>query len=91
MYRTLTLAAAAALAMGASFAYGEEVTGTVQNIDLTGNTFEVEGTLFTASPQNTVGPDLSELKEGDKVTVSYEQSGATPPPYNAMAITQDDQ
>jgi len=90
MHRMLTLAAAAALAMGASLANAEEASGPIENIDLTANTFEVDGQLFTASPENTVGPDLSELKEGDEVTVSYEAPGGTSPPYNAMAITQSE-
>jgi len=87
MYRMLTLAAAAALAMGASLANADEATGPVMNIDLTDNTFEVDGKLFTASPTNTVGPDLSELEEGQEVTVSYETPGETAPPWNAMTIT----
>jgi hypothetical protein len=88
MYRMLTLAAAAALAMGASLAHADEATGPIQNIDLTENTFEVDGKIFTASPQNTVGPDLSELEEGQEITVSYETPGATPQPWNAMTITE---
>ena len=90
MYRMLTIAAAATLALGASLANADEVTGEITNIDLTDNTFEVQGTLFTASPTNAVGPDLSELKEGDEVTVSYETPGATAPPHNAMAIVKSD-
>jgi hypothetical protein len=62
MYHRLTLAAAATLAMGASLAAADEASGPIENINLTQNTFEVEGTLFTASPSNTVGPELSELK-----------------------------
>jgi hypothetical protein len=84
----LTLAAAAALAMGASLAHADEAKGPISNIDLTDNTFEVDGKLFTASPQNTVGPDLSELEEGQEITVSYETPGATAPPWNAMTITE---
>ena len=88
MYRMLTLAAAAALAMGASLAHADEVSGEITMIDLTDNTFEVDGKLFAASPQNTVGPDLSELEEGQEVTVSYETPGVTPQPWNAMTITE---
>ena len=90
MYRMLTLAAATALAMGASLAYADEVTGPIQNIDLTDNTFQVEDQLFTASPANTVGPTLEELKEGDEITVRYEAPGGTAPPFNALAITKSD-
>jgi hypothetical protein len=88
MKRLLTLAAVAALGMGASLAQADEATGPVMNIDLTRNTFEVDGKLFTASPANTVGPALSELEEGDEVTVSYQTPGDTPSPYNAMTITE---
>ena len=88
MYRILPLAAASMLALGVSLAHGDEVTGEIMNIDLQQNTFEVDGVLFTASPTNTVGPDLSELKEGDEITVSYQTPGATAPPHNAMTITK---
>jgi hypothetical protein len=43
--------------------------------------------MFTASPHNTVGRTLQQLKEGDKVTVFYENSteGAV---TNATLITK---
>jgi hypothetical protein len=77
--------------MGASVAYGDEVTGPVKDIDMTASTFEAEGKLFIASPHHAVGPELSAWREGETVTVSYETPGATAPPCKAMAITQDNQ
>ena len=90
MYRMLGMAAAAVFALGTSMAQAEEVTGAVENIDLTRNTFEVEDKVFTASPVNTVGPTLEELKEGDQVTVFYEDAGSGQP-INAMTITKEEE
>ena len=90
MYRMLGMAAAAVLTLGTSLAQAEEVTGAVENIDLTRNTFEVEDKVFTASPVNTVGPTLEELKEGDQVTVFFEDAGSGQP-INAMTITKEEE
>lgn len=90
MYRMLGMAAAAALILGAATAQADQVTGAVENIDLTRNTFEVEEKVFTASPNNTVGPTLEELKEGDQVTVSYEDAGSGQP-FNATTITKEEE
>ena len=88
MYRMLGMAAAAVFALGTVAASAADAEGPIENIDLTQNTFEVNGILFTASPENTVGPDLKELKEGDKVDVFYEDVGSTSPPYNATTINK---
>ena len=90
MYRMLGMAAAAVFALGTSMAQAEEVTGAVENIDLTRNTFEVEDKVFTASPVNTVGPTLEELKEGDQVTVFFEDAGSGQP-INATTITKEEE
>ena len=71
MRKILGIAAAGTLALFAQAASADEVTGTISDIDMTRGTFEVDGKLFTASSENTVGVDLSELKEGDTVTVTY--------------------
>ena len=90
MYRMLGMAAVAALFLGTSTAQAEEVTGAVENIDLTRNTFEVGDKIFTASPMNTVGPTLEELKEGDQVTVFFEDAGSGQP-INATTITKEEE
>lgn len=90
MYRMLGMAAAAVFALGTSMAHAEEVTGAVENIDLTRNTFSVGDKVFTASPMNTVGPTLEELKEGDQVTVFFESAGSGEP-INAMTITKEEE
>jgi exonuclease VII small subunit len=86
MQRLLGLAAATALTLSATLAHAESITGYVTNINSTQNRFEVGGTLFNAAPNNTVGTPLDEIKEGDKVTVTYSTStsGAV---SNARSIT----
>lgn len=86
MRKLLAIGGAAALALSAMAASADEVTGTITNIDLTSNTFEVEGKVFTASDTNTVGPKLSELKEGDTVTIEATDIETGKEPINAMMI-----
>jgi hypothetical protein len=78
MRKMLGIATATVLALMAGGAVAEEVTGTIANIDLARNTFqikdagdEISGWTFTASPTNTVGAKLGELTDGDKVTLEY--------------------
>ena len=86
MRRLLAFGGAAALALSAMAASADEVTGTITNIDLTANTFELEGKTFTASPTNTVGAKLSELKEGDQVTVEATDVETGQEPINVMRL-----
>jgi hypothetical protein len=74
MQRLLGLAAATALIFSATLAHAESITGYVTNINSTQNRFAVGDTLFNAAPNNTVGTPLDEIKEGDKVTVTYSTS-----------------
>jgi hypothetical protein len=86
MQRLFGLAAAIALILGATLAHADQITGYVKNINTTKNTFVVGDTVFTAAPNNTVGTPVTDLKEGDKVTVMYQKStsGAV---NNANSIT----
>ena len=86
MRKLLAAGGAAALALWALAASADEVTGPISNINLTRNTFIVEGKTYTASPSNTVGVKLSELKEGDKVRVSTADTTSTKEPYNAISL-----
>jgi hypothetical protein len=86
MRKLLAVGAAAALGLWALAASADEVTGTISNIDLTKNTFMLEGKTFTASESNTVGAKLSELKDGDKVKVDATDIETGKEPINAMAI-----
>jgi Cu/Ag efflux protein CusF len=86
MRRLLAIGGAVALALSAMAASADEVTGTITNIDLTANTFELEGKTFTASPTNTVGAKLAELKEGDQVTVEATDIETGQEPINAMRL-----
>jgi hypothetical protein len=87
MRKLMAVGGAVALALWALAASADDVTGTISNIDLTRNTFKVEGKTYTASPSNTVGTKLSELKEGDKVMVQSATVGAAQKePINAMVL-----
>jgi ABC-type glycerol-3-phosphate transport system substrate-binding protein len=86
MRKLLAIGGAAALALSATAASADEVTGTITNIDLTANTFQLEGKTFTASPTNTVGAKLSELEEGDKVTVEATDIESGKQPINVMRL-----
>lgn len=87
MQRLLGLAAAVALILGATLAHADQITGYVKNINATKNTFMVGDTVFTASPTNTVGTPLKDIKEGDKVTIRYQKS-MSGPINNATSITK---
>jgi hypothetical protein len=63
-----------------------ELTGTISNIDLTRNTFQLEGKTFAASPSSTVGAKLSDLMEGDKVTVEATDIETGKQPINVMRL-----
>jgi hypothetical protein len=87
MRRLLAIGGALALGLSAMAATADEVTGTISNIDLNRNTFQLEGKTFTASPTNTIGVKLSELAEGDKVTVEAEDvNTAGNQPINVMSL-----
>jgi hypothetical protein len=86
MRKLLAVGGAAALALWAMAASADDVTGSVSNIDLTRNTFQIEGTTYTAAPANTVGVKLSELKEGDKVSLKTAQSVSGKEPYNVITM-----
>ena len=86
MRAMLGMATAAVLALMAGGAVADEVTGTISNIDLTRSTFTVEGKTFTASPNNTVGVKLEELKDGDTVRVDATNIETGKQPINAMSL-----
>ena len=63
-----------------------QLVGEVMAVERLPVTFQVEGKTFTASPSNTVGDKLSELKEGDKVRVDSADDTANKEPYNALSL-----
>jgi len=68
----------------------DEVKGPIENIDMTNNTFHVGGKRFAASPTNTVGVKLSDLKEGDNVRVQFaDPEAAGGKPINAMQLHKE--
>ncbi len=87
MRKFLGVGAAAALALMAHVASADEVKGQISNINLTANTFMVGDKVFSASPSNTVGTKLSDLKEGDEVTVTYAHVGETAGKSSINALT----
>ena len=86
MRKLLAIGGAVALGLSAMAASADEVTGTISNIDLTRQTFELEGKTFTASPTNTVGAKLSDLMEGDQVTVEATDIETGSQPINVMRL-----
>jgi hypothetical protein len=86
MRKLLAIGGALALGLSAMAASADELTGTISNIDLTRSTFELEGKTFVADPANTVGPKLSELAEGDKVTIEATDLETGKQPINVMMI-----
>jgi hypothetical protein len=91
MQKLFGLAAAGALALLAQGASAEEVSGAISSIDLTANTFMVDGRTFTASPENTVGANLGDLQEGDTVRVEFSEEDAASgkSPINAMVLEKE--
>jgi hypothetical protein len=91
MQKILGIVAASALALMVHGASAAEVSGTISNINLTANTFMVDGKTYTASPTNTVGAKLGDLMEGDKVRVEFssEDANSGKSPINAMALEKE--
>jgi hypothetical protein len=87
MRRFLGVGAAAALALMAHVAAADEVKGKISDINLTANTFMVGDKTFSASPSNTVGTKLADIKEGDTVTVTYAHVGDTSGKSTINALT----
>jgi hypothetical protein len=86
MRKLLAIGGAVALGLSAMAASADELTGTISNIDLTRSTFQLEGKTFTADPNNTVGAKLSDLAEGDKVTIEATDIETGKQPINVMMI-----
>ena len=87
MHKILAIGGAAVLALWAVGASADETTGKISKIDHTRDTFVVDGVYFTASPTNTVGTKLSQLKNGDRVTVHYTDDPAEQKwPINVMEL-----
>ena len=90
MRRLLGLATAAALAVMTHAVSADEVKGPIEKIDMTNNTFFVGDKHFTASPENTVGDKLADLKEGDNVRVEFaDEESAGGKPINAMQLHKE--
>jgi hypothetical protein len=71
-------------------AHADEITGTVDDINLTRNRITVGGKSFAMSPHNTVGVKIGDLKIGDRVRVFY-ASGRVPSEtrFNAMRVEKE--
>lgn len=88
MKRIAAMAAAGALVLAAGTASAAQMSGQIVDIDRTGGTLTIGDTIFAASPTNTVGPNLTELQEGDEVQIFYSEQTDTEMRYNAMTITK---
>ncbi len=90
MRKVLGLTAAAAIAFMAHAVSAGEASGPIEKIDMTNNTFFVGDKHFTASPENTVGDKLADLKEGDTVRVEFaDEEEAGGKPINAMQLHKE--
>jgi len=88
--KVLGVALAAALAFTAHAVSAGEASGPIEKIDMTNNTFFVGDKHFTASPENTVGDKLADLKEGDNVKVEFaDEEAAGGKPINAMQLHKE--
>jgi hypothetical protein len=81
MRKIPALAAACALAFMVGSARAAEVIGKVER-----NTILVDGRVFAISPTNTVGLRIDQLKEGDRVRISYSTKGKSYMKFNAMRV-----
>ena len=92
MRRLLGVAAGAAMALTATGAFADSATGTVSDINTTANTFMMQGRTWTAGENNVVGLKVSDLKEGDKVRVTFGSRDAMTgkSPINVMSITKEE-
>jgi hypothetical protein len=88
MKRIPAMAAAGALVLAAGTASAAQMSGPIDSIDQTGMTITIGDTVFAVSPTNTVGPDISELREGEEVQVFYSPQTDTELRFNAMTITR---
>ena len=80
------------MALTVSGAAADSMTGTVSDINTTANTFRLHGNTWTAGDSNVVGNKVSDLKEGDKVRITFSaanfNSGKSP--INVMSITKEE-
>jgi len=92
MRRLLGVAAGAAMALTATGAFADSATGTVSDINTTANTFMMHGNTYTAGDANVVGLKVSDLKEGDKVRITFGSRDAVSgkSPINVMSITKEE-
>ena len=97
MRKILAPATAIVLALAAGAASADQWTGTITKIDPAGSRVTVsdetrpdQERVFAVSDENTVGPNLDERQEGDKVSIFFadDQSGQ---PINAMTIEKVDE
>jgi hypothetical protein len=80
------------MALTASGALADSATGTVSDINTTANTFMMHGNTYTAGENNVVGLKVGDLKEGDKVRITFASRDATSgkSPINVMSITKEE-
>jgi hypothetical protein len=74
MRKSMSMGAAVALLVLAGSAHAAEISGRIENMDLTRNTFSVGDHVFQWSSMNSLGPRLKDLQEGEQVTVRYDRN-----------------
>jgi Cu/Ag efflux protein CusF len=94
MRKILAPMTAVALALAAGAASAAEWTGTITEIDevagrivVSDETRPDQQRVFAVSDENTVGPAMEELREGDKVSIFFaDDQSESGQPVNAMTI-----
>lgn len=87
MRKILGLTAASVMALMIGTASADEASGPVEKIDLTSNRIWVGGKIFSMAPANTVGVKITDLKEGDMVSVHFSSKGTSETSFNALSVT----
>jgi hypothetical protein len=85
MRKSVGLATALAIGSAVGTATAEGLSGPIESIDQASSTIVVAGEVFIVS-SDTVGPKLSELKEGDNVEVVFSPKKGTVDAIDAMLI-----
>jgi len=89
MRKSVGFATAVAIGLVIGTAVAAGLSGPIEDIDPASGTIVVRGEVFIVSSE-TIGPKLSELKEGDNVEVVFSPKRGTVDAIDAMLIRRID-